>query len=73
MRCGRPGRAAVDEHPAAAADAGAADEVELQRGVEVLADLVEGDEEVMPSASSTAKSCHWGFDMGAGALRRMRR
>jgi hypothetical protein len=62
---GQP-RAAVDEHPAAAADAGAADEVELQRGVEVLADLVEGDEEGHALASSTAKSCHWGSTWAPG-------
>jgi hypothetical protein len=43
VRQARPG--AVDHHAAAAADAGAADEVELQRRVELLADLVQRDEE----------------------------
>ena len=36
---------AVDHHRAAAADAGAADEVELQRRVLLLADLVQRDEQ----------------------------
>ena len=38
-------RPAVDDHAAAAADAGAADEVERERRVELLADLVERDEQ----------------------------
>ena len=37
--------ATVDHHPAAAADARAADKVELQRRVELLPDLVQRDEE----------------------------
>ena len=36
---------AVDHHRAAAADAGAADEVELQRRIELLANLLQRDEE----------------------------
>src|SRR4029453_8620945 len=38
-------RPAVDHHPAAHADAGAANEVELQRWILLLAELVEGDEQ----------------------------
>ena len=38
-------RPAVDHHPAAAANAGAAHEVELQAGIEALADLVQRHEE----------------------------
>jgi hypothetical protein len=38
-------RAAVDQHRAAAADAGAADEVELQRSVQLVADLGQRDEQ----------------------------
>ncbi len=41
-------RPSVDHHRAAAADAGAADEVELQRRVLLLADLVQRDEQRHP-------------------------
>src|SRR4030095_716883 len=41
----REAGSAVDHHPAAAADPGPAHEVELQRRVVPLADLVEGDEQ----------------------------